>query len=335
MSQLLGDLPGVETDIDDILVWGGSQEEHDSRLTAVLKQCEEINLTLNQDKCLFGVPEVTYIGHILNSEGVKPDPTKVRAIKDMPAPIDKKGVERLLGTINYLAKFIPNMSTITHPVRSLLKSDAIFEWEEPQEKAFQEIKEVLSKHPVLAYFDVTKPITISCDASQSGLGAVILQDSKPIAYASRALTDTETRYAQIEKELLAIVFAFSRFHQYVYGKDVTVESDHKPLDAITRKQLSAAPPRLQRMLLQLQRYSFSLIYKPGREMTVTDTLSRAYLEDKPNSDDLSKDLIYALNMVLNNLPVSDAKLQAIQQATKADPVMTKLQDVITLGWPNN
>ena len=271
---------------------------------------------------MFGVPEVTYIGHILNSEGVKPDPTKVRAIKDMPAPIDKKGVERLLGTINYLAKFIPNMSTITHPVRSLLKSDAIFEWEEPQEKAFQEIKEVLSKHPVLAYFDVTKPITISCDASQSGLGAVILQDSKPIAYASRALTDTETRYA---KEFLAVVFAFSRFHQYVYGKDVIVESNHKPLEAITRKQLSAVPLQLQGMLLQLQRYSFSLIYKPGKEMTVADTLSRAYLEDEPNSDDLSEDLICAVNMVLNNLPVSDAKLQAIQQATKADPFMTKLQ----------
>jgi len=134
MSQLLGDLPGVETDIDDILVWGGNQEEHDSRLTAVLKRCEEINLTLNQDKCLFGVPEVTYIGHILNAEGVKPDPAKVRAIKDMPAPSDKKGVERLLGTINYLAKFIPNMSTITHLVRSLLKLDTIFEWSEAQEQ---------------------------------------------------------------------------------------------------------------------------------------------------------------------------------------------------------
>jgi len=199
MSQLLGDFPGVETDIDDILVWGGNQEEHDSRLAAVLKQCEEINLTLNQDKCLFGVPELTYVGHILNAEGVKPDLAKVRAIKDMPAPSDKKGVERLLGKINYLSKFNPNMSTITHPVQSLLKSDTNFEWKEPQEKAFQEIKDILSKHPVLAYFDVTKPVTISCDASQSGLDAVILQDSKPIAYTSRALRNTETRYAQIER----------------------------------------------------------------------------------------------------------------------------------------
>ena len=311
MSQLLGDLPGVETDIDDILVWGTNQEEHDSRLTAVLKRCEEINLTLNKDKCLFGVSEVSYIGHILNATGVQPDPSKVKAITNMPPPYDRKGVERLLGTINYLSKFIPNMSTITQPIRELLKSEIMFEWMEPQERAFCKVKEILSKHSALAYFDVAKPVTISCDASQSGLGAAILQDDKPVAFASRALTEAETRYAQIEKELLAVVFAFSRFHQYVYGTEVTVESDHKPLEAITKKQLSATPPRLQRMLLQLQKYSFTLKYKPGKEMLLADTLSRAYLEDEPPSEDLGEDLVCAVNQVISNLPVSDAKLEVI------------------------
>ena len=126
------------------------------------------------------------------------------------------------------------MSTITHPIRELLKLDVIFEWAEPQERAFHKVKEVLSKQPVLAYFDVAKPVTISCDASQSGLGAVILQENKPVAFATRALTDAETRYAQIEKELLVVVFSFNKFHQYVYGTEVTVESDHKPLEAITK-----------------------------------------------------------------------------------------------------
>ena len=209
MSQLLGDLPGVETDIDDILVWGTNQEEHDSTLTAVLKRCEEIDLTLNKDKCLFGVSEVSYIGHILNATGVQPDPSKVKAITNMPPPYDRKGVERLLGTINYLSKFIPNMSTVIQPIRELLKSEIMFEWMEPQERAFCKVKEILSKHPALAYFDVAKPVTISCDASQSGLGAAILQDDKPVAFASRVLTEAETRYDQIEKELLAVVFAFN------------------------------------------------------------------------------------------------------------------------------
>ena len=126
ISQSLGDLPGVETDMDDILVWGKSKEEHDQRLKAVLKRCEEIHLTLNRDKCKFGVSEVAYIGHILNAKGVQPDPDKIKAIRDMPAPQDKKGVERLLGTVNYLAKFIPNMSTITKPIRDVLKADVCF-----------------------------------------------------------------------------------------------------------------------------------------------------------------------------------------------------------------
>ena len=116
---------------------------------------------------------------------------------------------------------------------------------------------------------------------------------------------------------------------------VTVESDHKPLEAITKKQLSATPPRLQRMLLQLQKYTFTLIHKPGKEMLLADTLSCAYLEDELASQELSEDLICAVNQVMSNLPVSDAKLEAIRQATASDPVMLKLKETLRLGWPAN
>lgn len=163
------------------------------------------------------------------------------------------------------------MSTKTLPIRDLLKREVTFEWGPPQDKAFQEIKQTLSVTPVLAFYDVTKPVVITCDASKSGLGAALLQENKPIAYASRALSDAETRYAQIEKELLAVVFAFQKFHQYVYGKDTHVESDHKPLEMIVKKPLAEAPPRLQHMLLQLQKYSFNLKFKPGTEMVLADT----------------------------------------------------------------
>ena len=169
---------------------------------------------------------------------------------------------------------------------------------------------------------------ITCDSSQTGLGALLLQDNKPVAYASRALTDPETRYAQIEKELLAVVFAFTRFHQYVYGKEVKVESDHKSLESITKKPLSAAPPRLQRMLLQLQRYTFTLIYKPGKDMILADTLSRAYINAKPESNDLEDDLICAVNLIVNNLPVSDPKLQEIHCSTGQDSMMMTLRNTI-------
>ena len=162
----------------------------------------------------------------------------------MPPPTDKKGVERLLGTVNYLAKFIPNMSTITLPIRDILKKDVPFHWDSPQDDSFtNQIKSILSSAPVLTFYDVNKSLVISCDASQSGLGVLLLQAGKPVAYASKALSSAETRYAQIEKELLAVVFAFTKFHQYVYSKDVTVEFDHKPLEAILKKSLAAAPPK--------------------------------------------------------------------------------------------
>ncbi len=135
-----------------------------------------------------------------------------------------------------------------------------------------------------------------------------------------------------EKELLAVVFAFNRFHQYAYGKEVKVESDHKPLESITKKPLSAPSPCLQRMLLQLQRYNFTLVYKPGKETILADTLSRAYIKGTPDSD-LEEDLVCAVSLVMDNLPVSDPKLKAICDATEKDPTMTKLRDTIRRGWP--
>jgi len=162
-SQHFGDLEGVET---DIIVHAETEVKHGHRLRAVLELCEKINLTLNKQKCIFKVKEVTYIGHKLTQEGIKPDDEKLRAINDKPAPTDKKGVERLLGTINYLGKFIPNLATVTKPIRVLLRKDIEFKWSYKQDKALQEIKSILTKDggPVLRFFDVQKPVTISCNA---------------------------------------------------------------------------------------------------------------------------------------------------------------------------
>ena len=278
MSQSFGDLEGVETDVDDILVWGTTKEEHDKRLKRILRRCQEINLTLNESKCVFGTTEVVYIGNKLTAQGVKPDESKVDAINKMPQSTCQKDAERLLGMVNYFAKFIPNMSLITNPIQKVMKSDVEFEWGSQQEAAFQQIKEILTAAPVLEYYDVKRLVTITCDASRSGLGAVLLQNGKPVTYTSRALTNAETRYAQIEKELLAVVVRFERFNQYTYARNVEVEADHKPLEAITKKPLSMASPRLQRMLLRLQRYDFTVKYKPGKEMVLADTLPRAYIQ---------------------------------------------------------
>ena len=159
-----------------------------------------------------------------------------------------------------------------------------------------------------------------------------MQEGKPVAFASRSLSDCEKRYAQIEKEMLAVVCGVEHFHYYVYGQPVTVETDHKPLEAIIKKPLSAAPPRLQRMLLRLMKYNAELQYKAGRELYVADTLSRAALATQdPTSDDWEAQV----HLIVSSLPISDEKLRLFQQATAEDATLNILSKHIKDGWPGN
>nr|XP_034322405.1 uncharacterized protein K02A2.6-like [Crassostrea gigas] len=252
ISQHFRHIPGVEVDIADILIWGENKEQHDQRLRQVLERCKEINLTLKKEKCMFRSPEVSYIGHIISSEGVRPDPKKIEAITKMPPPEDKKGVERLLGTINYLAK---------------------------------------------------------------------------------ALTDAETRYAQIEKELLAVTFGLKRFYQYTYGVDIVVQNDHKPLESILKKPLSQAPPRLQRLLLRLQKYTFNFKYRPGKELVVADALSRACLPAGKGETQFQELETFVHSVFLRSIPMSRDILNDICRETGRDDELSLVKDCIQNDWP--
>ena len=189
--------------------------------------------------------------------------------------------------------------------------------------AYELLKKDCSKQPTLLFYDVSKPVKISADSSKSGLEAIYEQDGHPVAYASRALSDTQIRYAQIEKELLAIVFACEKFHQFIYGKSVTVETDHKPLVSIFKKSLNDYPMRFQRMLLRLQHYDLQVVYKKGNELYVADSLSRAYREIRAD-DSLEESL--EIHMVL---PISAPKLKELQEETRNNPVM-KNYDILSL-----
>ena len=172
----------------------------------------------------------------------------------MTPPIDKQQLASFIGMVTYMGNFVPHLSHHTEPLQAMLQQDAVFAWDEVANASFQKIKDLIAKSATksLQYYDQRKPVTVQADAFQSRLGACLLQESEPIAYASKSLTDTETRYANIERELLAIVFTCQWFNTYVLGRPFTVESDHKPLEMIHQKSLASAPPRLQRMLLQLQ-----------------------------------------------------------------------------------
>ena len=232
MEEVISNLPGVETIMDDVLVWGETEAEHDRNLLGFLERAREVNLKLRKGKCQFKVKEVPYIGHLLTQQGLMPNPERVRAVVEMKEPTNVPELRRFIGTIQYLAKFIPSLSQVMQPLRELLKKTTRWEWCNRHQKAFEELKKKCTEYPVLKYYDVSKPVRLSVDASQNGLGAVCLQEEIPVAYASRALTETEKRYAQIEKELLAVVYGCQKFHHYIYGKKVIVETDHKPLKNI-------------------------------------------------------------------------------------------------------
>ena len=274
--QAFENIPGVETYMDEILIAGKDVKEHDARSKAVLETARAKGIKLKPSKCSLRVKEVKFVGHVITEHGIKPDDNKIKAIQDMPSPGNRKELERFLGMVTYLGKFLPNLSDVTAPLRDLLKQDSEWQWLKQHETPVETLKRLVTEAPVLAFYDPIKPVELAVDASQKGLGAMMSQSGKPIAFASRSLTDCETRYANIEKEMLAVVFGVEHFHYYIYGRPVTVESDHKPLEAIIKKPLSSAPPRLQRMLLRLMKYDVTLTYKAGREMYVPDTLSRAH-----------------------------------------------------------
>ena len=338
MHELIEGLQGIEVVADDFVVvgYGNTVDEanvdHDKRHHSCLQQCEERGVKLNVDKFKLRQEEVRFIGHVATSDGLSIDPTKVKAIVDMPNPTDVAGVQRLLGLAQYLAKFLPHLSDITKPLRELTRNDTDWMWESSQQNAVDTLKKAVASTPVLRYYNLADEVTIQCDASQSGLGAALMQNGQPVAYASRALTPPETRYAQIEKELLAIVFACDRFEAYIYGRDrVSIESDHKPLETIVLKPLSSAPKRLQRMLLRLQKYTLDVKFKKGEHMYLADTLSRAYIPEVK-----VRDFVHELEVLdhRESLPVSQERWQQLNHASENDYVCQQLRATIQNGWPD-
>jgi hypothetical protein len=331
VEEIFEGLTGMTSIVDDILIYGETREEHDANLRNVLERAKNKGIKFNPDKCIIAVQEVPFFGHLITSNGLKPDPSKIEAVTKLGVPQNRTELETLLGMVNYLQKFSPNLAEVTSPMRSLLKKDIEFVWDHTQTDAFNKMKELISQSPVLAFFDHNKPVTLECDASKHGIGAAIMQDGRPVAYTSKTLTQTESGYANIEREMLAILYGCKRFHQYVYGRHVTVHSDHKPLSAIMKKPLSAAPPRLQRMMLQLQKYDLDVRHVSGKEVPISDLLSRQPMTDKFSIEGLD----LHVHTVMQGLLITDRRLESLRSATKTDLQMQTLKQTIQDGWPDS
>lgn len=327
METHFGCMNGAEVIVDDILVHGKTLEEHNARLKSVLEKARTINLKLNIKKCVFAQPEVDYVGHKLTGEGIKPTDQRIAAIINMRDPENHSELETILGMLSYVSKFIPCLSELNAPLRDLKKEET-WNWNDSAKQAFMKIKSTLVSTKVLRYYDLNKLVTLTVDASMRGLGAAIIQEDGVVAYASRALSPTEQKYAQIEKEMLAVVFGCEKFHKLLYGRqNFTVESDHKPLESILKKAIHKAPLRIQRMMLKLQPYEFTLVHKSGKEMGLADCLSRLPL-DEIGTKTIDEEL-----MVFKTDTLSCTNHDKIAGLTQGDEQFQVLAKVISRGWP--
>ena len=338
MNVLLKDLDGVLCLMDDVLVYGKSQSEHDERLEAVLKRIEECGMTLNSEKCEFSKTQVKFLGHIIDQNGVRADPAKTEAIIQMAAPQNTTELRRFTGMVNQLSKFIPNCADYLHPLNSLLSKKNVWLWGPSQEQAFVTMKEKLSYLMTLALYNPARSIKLSADASSYGVGSVLLQENdgkwQPIAYASRTMSDTEKRYAQIEKEALALTWAAEKFSMYLLGRSFCMETDHKPLvPLLSTKNLDDLPPRVLRFRLRLMRYNFSIIYTPGKFLYISDALSRSPLPQSTDSHDLQEPVEAYIANVVSSLPATPGRLDTLRTAQKQDKVLSQVAHFCKVGWP--
>ena len=348
MSQILDGLEGVLCQIDDVLVYGQDEAEHDRRVTAVLKRIEAAGVTLNPDKCEFGKTSLKFLGHVIDRAGIQADPDKTSAITQMPPPTTVTELRRFLGMVNQLGKFSPNLAELTKPLRDLLSKTSDWLWGPEQDRAFAESKSELTRAVILAHYNPEAATKISADASSYGLGAVLLQRDgthwHPIAYASRSMSETESHYAQIEKEALACTWACEKFSTYVLGRSFTIETDHKPLvPLLGTKQLHSLPPRILRFRLRLDRFEYQIVHVPGKHLYTADTLSRAPTSSPTPDDAIMEEVAdtamtmcidTAMTMCIDHLPAGSERLREYTSAQDSDTICSRVKTYCKEGWPD-
>ncbi len=274
--------------LDDIIIFSTSLQEHLNNLRNVFQRLRDSNFKIQLDKSEFLRREVAYLGHIVTPEGVKPNPDKIKAIKQYPIPKTTKQIKGFLGLLGYYRRFINNFAKVTKPLTKCLKKGAKINHDEEFINCFKMCKNLLTNEPILQYPDFSKPFNLTTDASNLALGAVLSQgpigQDLPIAYASRTLNDSECNYSTIEKECLCLVWATKYFRPYLYGRKFNIITDHKPLQWLF--SVKEPTSKLLRWRIRLEEFNYQIIYKKGKLNTNADALSRIEIHTKETTENI-------------------------------------------------
>ncbi|KAJ1528985.1 hypothetical protein ONE63_007352 [Megalurothrips usitatus] len=332
MTSLLAGINGVAVWLDDILIASVGLAR-----AAVLRRLSEAGLRLHPTKCEFGKSSLEFLGFRLDADGLTPLRDRTAAILDAPAPKDVSELRSFIGKLNFYDKFLPNRATVFAPLYHLLKDKVPYVWDEAVETAFRRAKELLCSANLLVHYDLNKDLIVSCDASPVGVGAVLAHrfpdgTERPIEFASRALSPAERNYSQTDLEGLSIIFAVNKWHRYLAGRTFEIFTDHKSLLGLfgTEKPIpKVLSPRVERWLVQMGCYSYTISYRPGKNHGNADALSRLCV---PGTE--PKDVPEPAGLFLIS-SVSSPHLTAneVAEETGRDPVLKEILGYVRHGWP--
>jgi hypothetical protein len=300
---------------DDILIYSKTWTYHLTHVDKVLHLLSKHQLFLKQSKCAFGASEVKYLGHIVGKAGVRVDPKKIEAMQDWPRPKTLKSLHGFLGLTGYYRKFVKNYGKIVAPLTALLKNN-YFIWTPAVDQAFQALKEAMCTTHVLVLPDFTKTFVLECDASGRGIGAVLMQDGRPLAFTNKQLSERHLGQSIYEKEMLAILHAVDLWCPYLLGKHFQIKTDHQSLKYFLEQRPSS--PEKQKWVTKLFGYDYEIIYKKGKDNVVVDALSQKY-EDEGS--------LFSLSFIVPEW------LQAVHQEWLQDPKISRLIQQLQANAP--
>ena len=337
IRKALCGLKGVFNVSDDILCFGKDASDHLANLKQLFQRIRERGLTLAAEKCKFEQSEIQFLGHTFSENGLSPCKDKIEALLNMAAPKNPSDIRSLLGMANFCGqRFIRNYATITHDLRVLTKKETPWEWTDKQQNSFDKLKKCLTSAPALAYYDPKLETEVYVDASPVGISAILMQKESNsekrvnVHFASRALTPTEQRYSQIEREGLAVVWACEHLHIYLYGTEFKIFTDHRPLLSLFTRWQSKPSARLQGWSLRLQPYKFELCYKPGKN-NPADYLSRHTSDSGTQSSREQRLAESIINYVSSTSAPKPVPVEVIRQHTTQDATLQAVMKALHSG----